>query len=211
MSTRIGLVSDTHASPAPLKEALAIFKVEGVETVLCPGDIGGYGDRLEETVQLLMDSDCQAILGNHEIWQLGETGACDESPALNYFRSLPRMLDLDLEGKQLHMAHASPPQSVTEGIRLLDEHGEMIPEQKQSWTERLAQFDYDVLVVGHTHQVFAEPLGRMLVINPGSATYNHTCAILSFPDMAVQWFSLSGKAPTKVWNWGDQVRAGPVD
>ena len=208
MSTRIGLVSDVHATPAPLKEALSILKKEGVGTVLCPGDIAGYGDELDETVQLLIDCDCKAILGNHEIWQLEDAAEGEESLAQAYFRTLPAMLDLMIEGKRLYVAHASPPQSCLEGIRLLDQAGNIIPDQKERWTERLAAFDYDVLVVGHTHQVFAERLGRTLVINPGSTKFNHTCAILRLPDMALQWFPLSNRAPVKVWNWGaNQINA----
>ena len=89
-----------------------------------------------------------------------------------------------------------------DGIKLLDLNGDLILEQKQHWTERLEGFDYDVLVVGHTHQVFAEQLGRTLAINPGSTKFNHCCAVLTLPDMRFQLFSLSNKAPQKVWNWG---------
>ena len=207
MPTKIGLVSDIHATPAPLKEALAIFRGEGVASILCPGDIAGYGDELDESVQLLIDNHCQTILGNHEIWQLEDAAEGEASQTLAFFRTLPSMLDLVIEGKRLYMAHASPPQSYKEGIRLLDENGEIVPLQKASWAGRLAAFDYDVLVVGHTHQMFAEKLGQTLIINPGSTVFNHSCAILSLPEMAIQWFPLSGKTPVKVWNWGGQINA----
>ena len=46
--------------------------------------------------------------------------------------------------------------------------------------------------------------GDLLVVNPGSTLFNHTCAILSLPEMAVEVFSLSGKEPLLVWNWGMQ-------
>jgi len=58
------------------------------------------------------------------------------------------------------------------------------------------------LIVGHTHQVFAEQLGRTLLINPGSTKFNNTCMILSLPNMEVQVLSLLNKTPLKVWNWG---------
>ena len=61
---------------------------------------------------------------------------------------------------------------------------------------------HDVLVVGHTHQLFTERLGGTLVINPGSTQFNHSCAILSLPDLEVRIFSLSNQAPLKSWNWG---------
>ena len=51
-----------------------------------------------------------------------------------------------------------------------------------------------------------EQLGNILVINPGSTVFNHTCAVLSLPDMKVRIFPLSGKTPRKTWNWGMMAR-----
>jgi predicted phosphodiesterase len=53
MSTRIGLLSDPHATPQPVAEALAVFRREQVDQVLCAGDIAGYGTQLAETIELL--------------------------------------------------------------------------------------------------------------------------------------------------------------
>ena len=202
MTTRLGLVSDIHATPEPLKEALAIFQREGVDMILCPGDVAGYGDKLDETVALLVENQCQTILGNHDIWYLEDNLELAENPTNQFFRNLPVSLELTLEGKKVYMVHASPPESIMDGIRLLDENGNIIKERKNEWTERLNGFDYDVLIVGHTHQVFAEQLGTTLVINPGSTEYNHTCGILSLPEMKYQLFPLSNKAPVRSWNWG---------
>ena len=201
MTTRIGLISDIHASPAPLSEALTIFKQQQVDMILCPGDIAGYGDALDETVDLLIKSQCKTILGNHEIWYLEKPGHT-HSITLQYLKSLPRTLELTLENKSLYMVHASPPDSYTEGIRLLDQDGEISRELKQDWNNKLSSFDYDVLIVGHTHQVFAEKLSGTLVVNPGSTTYNHSCAILSLPEMRVDFYPLSNMQISNVWNWG---------
>ena len=89
-----------------------------------------------------------------------------------------------------------------EGITLLDENARILLSQKERWTTYLKSFEYDVLVIGHTHQVFTEQLGDTFVINPGSTKFNHTCFILDLPDMKVRMFPLSNKTPVKVWNWG---------
>lgn len=65
----------------------------------------------------------------------------------------------------------------------------------------------DLLVVGHTHQVYAERLGGTLVINPGSTLFNHSCAVLHLPAQRVEWFAVGG-AIRRVWNWGDIARGG---
>lgn len=205
MTIRLGLVSDIHAHPAPLNEALSLFDHHNVDLILCPGDITGYGDAVDETVRLLIHSQCQSIVGNHEIWYLEENEVTAEE-SWQYINSLPRTREYKLAGKKVFMVHASPPDAYMGGIRLLNKKCERDPDQIQYWTNKIAGFDYDVVIVGHTHQVFAERLGNTLVINPGSAAYNHSCAILTLPELSVNFYALSGKKIKKCWNWGEQFK-----
>ncbi|MDH3454861.1 MAG: metallophosphatase family protein [Desulfuromonadales bacterium] len=202
MTVKIGLISDIHAVSAPLQEALAIFAREGVETILCAGDVAGYGSELEQAVALLSDSQCQVILGNHDLWRLEDCSDEPDGPAEKFLRCLPRVAELCVEGKSLYMVHGSPPQSIMEGVRLLDEKAALISAQKEFWDDYLRSFPFDVLVVGHTHQVFVERLGDVLVVNPGSTLFNHSCAILSLPEMVVEILPLGGKPTVLSWNWG---------
>jgi putative phosphoesterase len=204
MTTRIGLIGDPHATPEPLAEALALFRQEKVGAIWCTGDIAGYGEHLDKTAVLLKDNGCRVIKGNHEQWYLEKADHQAASPTNVYIKSLPQVIHEEIEGTRLYLVHASPPQSMIEGIRLLDEDGTVIEEEKQIWTDRLAHFDHDVLIVGHTHQVFAEQLGQTLVINPGSTRFNHCCAVLSLPNITIKWFSLSGQKIKYTWNWGNE-------
>jgi len=68
VSTRIGLISDPHATAAPVAEALALFKAAGVDHIFCAGDIAGYGNELEQTLDLLIEGGCRAVIGNHDLW-----------------------------------------------------------------------------------------------------------------------------------------------
>jgi len=200
MSTRIGLISDVHAMPAPLQEALLLFRQQGIEQVFCMGDIAGYGSELEATIDLLREYDCQSILGNHDQWYLDASEYAD-TQTTQFFCRLPLHREMTIEGVTVYMVHASPPDSCMDGIRLLAQNGMLMPEQQQAWSEQLAGFEPDVLVVGHTHQLFTEKLASTLVINPGSTRFNHSCAILSLPDCTVEWFGLSGSEPQRIWNW----------
>ncbi|MCA1765469.1 MAG: hypothetical protein LC633_04350, partial [Desulfobulbaceae bacterium] len=86
--------------------------------------------------------------------------------------------------------------------------GAVLPELRARWQEELEEFPADVLIVSHTHQLFAEKLGHPLVINPGSTKFNHSCGILSLPDLTYEIRPLSGKTPLKSWNWEIYRRNG---
>jgi predicted phosphodiesterase len=130
-----------------------------------------------------------------------------DHPTAQYLRSLPTVIEMTVEDVSLYMVHASPPDSCIDGIRLLDQQGELLPELWQAWAGQLQGFGHDVLIVGHTHQVFAEQLGDTLVINPGSTRYNHSCAILTLPECTVEWLPLSSQALQRVWNWSDEFKS----
>lgn len=205
MTTRLGLISDVHASPAPLQDALAIFKRERVDAIICAGDIAGYFDELEPTIDLLIEHDCKSIIGNHDQACLESLGGQRVSKYDRYLRSLPETLEYRVDGKCIYVVHAHPPSSQHGGIKLLDEDGELIPGQITRWREELDSMSCDVLIVGHTHQVFAQQLDGVLVVNPGSTCFNHSCMILTVPDMDVRTYALEGKAVLKSWNWGKFV------
>lgn len=207
MTTKIGLISDLHASVKPVREALDIFKAEQVDLILCAGDIAGYGDELEDTINLLKASECISVMGNHEEWYVEKNTNSETNGVAEYFNTLPCFKKLSIENKSLYLVHAEPPEATMGGIRLLDKQGGLVEQQLEEWHDTIEELKCDVLIVGHTHQVFAVTIGETMVINPGSSAFNHSCAILKIPEMEVDWFSLSGKAIEKTWNWSDQFSA----
>jgi len=209
MTTRIGLLGDLHAIAAPVMEALELFRDQGVDAIWCTGDVAGYGDQLEQTIGLLQADDCRVILGNHDLWYLERPSSEQDALAAAYLATLSQVHESVIEGRRLYMVHASPPRSLMDGIRLLDESGRILPEQQDAWRDRLSGFSADVLIVGHTHQVFAEQLGGTLVINPGSTLFNHACAILSLPDRGFELYGLSGRQPVRAWHWGQPGQQWP--
>lgn len=202
MTTRIGLFSDPHANPEPVAEALQLFEQQGVDLILCAGDIAGYGDRLDETVELITTAGVLSVRGNHEEWALQRDTFPGNSASHDYFASLPDRLELGIEGCRLYMVHAEPPDKTMHGLRPFDQYGEVMPQVLAEWQQRLEGFGPEVLILGHTHQVYAFQLGATWVINPGSSSFNHSCAILTLPQRRLVWFPLSGQPISKVWNWG---------
>ncbi|GAB4342396.1 MAG: hypothetical protein Kow0089_17430 [Desulfobulbaceae bacterium] len=205
---RIGLISDVHATAAPLREALAVFRTQETDMILCAGDVAGYGTELTETVGLLRESSCVTVAGNHDRWYLERNTDVKETTHSAWFAGLADAWECERAGKRLCMVHGSPPCSLERGIRLLDERGAIIGAEEKRWAAVLETYPFDVLVVGHTHQVFARRLGGTLVINPGSTCFNHSCAILSLPDLDVTMIPLSGRDILPAWNWSMMVPDG---
>jgi putative phosphoesterase len=205
VTTRIGLISDVHSSPEALAEALQIFTEKQVDDIICAGDIAGYYDGLLPTIQLLAGSNCKTIVGNHDQSWLEENtveqGGGDSSEIRNYLQQLPQTLQLSIEGKRLFVVHANPPSEQHGGIKLRNRYGEIVAERKAEWNQLLADFEYDVLIVGHTHQVYAEQLGKVLVINPGSVPFNHSCMVLSLPELRVETYALGDREIIHCWNF----------
>lgn len=201
----IGLISDVHATVEPVKEALSIFAKAGVEQVLCAGDVAGYMDELEPTIELLIKHGCKTVVGNHDLKYLARHQGEPDSPVTSFLKQLPATYETNIEGKSIYMVHAQPPDENHGGIKLLDKNGIVQAEQVDLWSKTLCSFKYDVLVVGHTHQVFMEKMNNTLVVNPGSSIFNHCCAILHLPEMTVEMIPLSGKKIEKTWNWGEHM------
>ncbi len=99
MTTKIGLIADVHAYAAPLAEALLLFNKQEVDMILCSGDVAGYGDELEQTVGLLIENQCQTVIGNHDIWHLDETLQEEKTLAEAYMEQLPAAREFSIEGK----------------------------------------------------------------------------------------------------------------
>ncbi len=210
MTTRIGLISDVHASPQPLRQALDIFERESVDDIICAGDIAGYYDTVAPTIDLLAHARCKAVMGNHDQSYLEQPAREDDQDVRAYLEALPLRLELEIEGLRVLVVHANPPEEQNGGIKLLDQQGGIIEDRRQEWTSNLAEVDSDVLIVGHTHQVFALPLGRVFVVNPGSSVFNHSCMILSLPELTVREFALGRRNIVRCWNFSMLFGSGQV-
>jgi len=97
--TLIGLISDVHAAPAPVAEALSIFESAAVDQVLCAGDIAGYMDEPEKTIKLLSDSHCRTISGNHDLLYLDHHEDESDNAAVAFLKKLPASYETVIEGK----------------------------------------------------------------------------------------------------------------
>jgi putative phosphoesterase len=159
---RIGIVADVHCNHEALR--IALDRMGDVDELLCAGD-GVYQFRFSnEVMELLRERDARYILGNHEDVLLGKWGErarsadCVRGDELAYMASRPYRLETTVGGKKLVMVHGSP----------FEPHNEYIYPNSPS-IAKLGSIDADYVILGHTHYQMAERVGRVLVINPGSA------------------------------------------
>lgn len=159
---RIGIVSDIHCNVEGLR--IAIERMGDVDELLCAGDLM-YGFRFNnEVVEELRARGARTVQGNHERTLLSPAGERARSAPfvkgenLDYIAALPSMMETELSGKKLLMVHGSP-------FEPFDEY--LYP--KARTLRRFAELDADYVVLGHTHYPMLERVGKVLVINPGSA------------------------------------------
>jgi putative phosphoesterase len=204
---KIGIISDIHARAAPLQQALDIFSREAVDDIYCAGDIAGYYEELPACIDLLQQAHCKTIIGNHDQDYLDKHNA-EDTLEVRYLLSLASTASFTLAHKKIYMVHAEPPTASHGGIKLLDQQGEVIEERLHNWTRQLQDIKQDILIVGHTHQVFALQLGDVFVINPGSTAFNHSCMILELPELRVRTYVLEDTPIIKCWNFSMLHRSG---
>ena len=200
---KIGLISDIHAQPIPLKNALKILDTNQVDIIYNLGDTAGYFEDLEECITILKERKIISIFGNHDQWYLDLDKSKQEEWIVTYFKTLATVYNISFGNISIQLNHEAPEATDIKGLKLLDQFGKLIPERIDKWKKHLNNFKPDILIVGHTHQVFAEQIGETLVVNPGSTAFNNSCAILTLPEKKVQFYALSDAGVNTTWNWSN--------
>jgi putative phosphoesterase len=159
---KIGIVSDLHCNERGLSRALAI--IGDVDLLVCLGD-SIYDFRFSnEVVRILREREAEVILGNHEEGFFGPQGERarankDVDDALvAWLARRPHRRALSVAGKELLMVHSTPWEP--RGAYAYP-HSPLL--------ERFGEIDADFVLYGHTHHQLVRRVGRVLVVNPGSA------------------------------------------
>jgi putative phosphoesterase len=159
---KLGIVSDLHCNIDGLDRALDIMGP--IDALLCLGDsINEYGFS-NEVIGRLRELDALTILGNHEEVFLGAAGARARSRAdidrslLDWLAERPHRHELRIDGKRILLVHSTP----------WEPRGSYVM-PTSSALERFGEADADIVLYGHTHRQLVRRVGRVLVVNPGSA------------------------------------------
>lgn len=167
---KIGLISDIHSNIYALRSVLK--RLEGMDLILCAGDITGYYPFVNEVFEELEARNVIFIKGNHDAYLCGDrikdlrpiefksveyTKKHATDINLDKLRNAPLEWELNVDGVNIDMFHGSPWDKLEEYI---------YPDYPDF--DRFKEIDTDVIILGHTHYPLIKQIGGKLVINPGS-------------------------------------------
>ena len=160
---KIAVISDIHGNLYALMRALEDIEDQKVDTIICLGDLVGYGPHPNEVVAMIKRRNIICLKGNYDasvvdgsytyirentINSFSLPWAVDELRAANrfYLNSLPTSITLEFEGRKILFVHGS----------------------RDNTSEIMKNLKEDVLVCAHTHIPSVKSFGDKLFINDGS-------------------------------------------
>lgn len=167
----LGIISDIHANLPALEAVMGELKGLGPDRILCAGDLVGYNPFPNEVIEVVRKEGVHSILGNHDRATLtGDVSYFSENAmksilwtrdvvtdaSTGYLLTLPDRDELKFGKCRILLVHGSP-----------RDNDEYVPAMDaKDWP--FNGLDADVLVMGHTHQQWADRFGKLIALNPGS-------------------------------------------
>lgn len=198
---KIGLISDIHGEPEALKRALTLL--DGVDTILCAGDLVDKGPNGEGVMRIIQQEEIPTVQGNHDYMaramqefreRIGDIPGDDDwltLPTIVALEALPRTLRFTFEGVSILLSHAAP----------WPGWDYVWPNSPPAIFQRVIETaPEDIIVMGHTHHPLRVDLGKRTLLNPGSVGGAHshgsqTCATLTLPQRTFEVISLLDGSP----------------
>jgi len=182
---KIGVISDVHGNIQALNAVLKEFDREGVNQILCCGDLIGIGIHPDEVVQRLMKrgQNFLAVLGNHEQYLIqglpkqihDDKRSMSREEIANhkwnhsriskeskeFLKTFKLTESITIEGKRIYVIHYPMKEDGTFKTHI----------KHPSFSENLELFrgvDADIYLYGHTHTYHANHEDDKWFINVGS-------------------------------------------
>ncbi len=162
MTTKLGILSDTHGQVAGVEKAAQLFREHGVSIVIHCGDIEGT-----QIISLLAEFDAHYVYGNKDA-------------QADYLEQ-----DIPQAGGTLHGLKG---ELEIEGKRIFFLHGH----HDDDFQKALQDGQYDMICYGHTHVAELKTHKNTILLNPGAFTLvtAPSVAVVTLPEMTVESFTL---------------------
>lgn len=169
---RIAIISDIHGNREALDAVLLSIQVQGVDRIICLGDIVGYGPDPGYCLDVIMEKANTTIIGNHDHAAIGLTSTL-------YFNIYAKEA-IEWTSEQISYRHSkylhSLPFTISED-NVLFVHA--TPDHPQRWGYIFSEFEAEwcfenfteeVCFIGHSHipVEFQDKISDKRIINVGS-------------------------------------------
>lgn len=171
---KIAVISDIHANIYALMSVLEDIDDERVDTIICLGDLVGYGPHPNEVVSTIRRRNILCIKGNYDSSVVDNEYSFIRENSVNRFSlpwavnelreenrifldNLPSTISLNIADKNILFVHGSP-----------NKINEYLLETGENTLEIMNSLKEDVLVCAHTHIPCAKEFNKKLLINCGS-------------------------------------------
>ena len=175
---RIGVLSDAHGNFEGFQACLS--DMGAVDELFFIGDVLGYYFDAHKIVDQLIKLNAKCILGNHDEYflihnnfKIGNALSSDAylskyGPSLiklkenltethiNWLKSLPDQLSINVNYKQILLTHGSPWNSNKEYV---------YPNYN---FDKFDTLNEDIIIMGHTHIPMIKHINNKIILNPGS-------------------------------------------
>jgi putative phosphoesterase len=171
---KVLVLSDIHGNYAALE---AVEAAERFDSVVCLGDIVGYGPEPGRCTRWIQDRASLVVQGNHDYalanhadpgcsphyrWLADATAHLGREQLaasdIAWLSSLPHWAFVNIDGVKIMCVHATP----------VDPLYEYLGPDPDAWTRVTASIDAGLILAGHTHLQFALALPDKRIVNPGS-------------------------------------------
>ena len=171
---RIGLIGDVHQEDLALGWALGLLQDEGVDLIVCVGDIAdGFGD-LDTCCELLESHGVVTVKGNHDRWFLAQqmrdlpqaSAAAAATPASReWLEQLPSTVSIETPRGKALICHGMGDDDMV-GVKP-DDVGYAL-DSNVSLQRLLASDEHRIVIAGHTHQPMLRRVGHLTLVNAGT-------------------------------------------
>ena len=152
-----GVLGDIHGNREALHSALTALAAEGIDRLICLGDIVGYNADPDQCATLIRERNALAIAGNHDLISLGRLGfeRCSNK-AMYSLKRTRRSLEKEtvqyLQGLPGHLILEGEVVLIHGGVRDVQEY--MVTEPQVWRNAQYAKLDFPsgrLFLFGHTH------------------------------------------------------------
>ncbi|MGL5821966.1 MAG: metallophosphoesterase family protein [Sarcina sp.] len=171
---RLAIISDIHGNLYSLLRVLEDIDSQDVDTIICLGDLVGYGPHPNEVIAMIRKKHIISLKGNYDASVVDNAFTYIRSTNINdfslpwtveelrasniyYLDNLPNELTMTICGKKIRFVHGSP--------RKINEY---MYENNEELESILNNIDEDILVCAHTHIPYFKQIGEKYILNDGS-------------------------------------------